>query len=262
MFFAGSAEAMRVALELLEEGEDWRLLLWAWNGQGQGGVFMGMPDMTRAMGRRILDLCEAHGERLGRAYGLALLGEAEFFGDGDFGEARRYLAEAIPLLRELGDEAALNMFALGILASVAALQLDFETAERAAVETTTIGGPGWSATALINLGGFVLHPRGDTGRAEEVVKRGVVRVHERSMEVWVRTGLLFLGRVAAQRGRWEDAARLFGGCRPHLPPWSQHPRWWNYEPVVREALGDERYDEIAAAAAEEQLDDLVIWATA
>jgi hypothetical protein len=167
----------------------------------------------------------------------------------------------VPLFRELGDEAALNIFTLGILAAVSALQLDFETAEQAAVEASTLGGPGWSATALIILGGMVLHPQGETDRAETVVKTGVVRAHERSMEVWTRTGLLFLGRIAAQRGRGEDAARLFGGCKPQLPPWAQHPRWWNYEPAVREALGDDAYDRISAAGAQEPLDDLVAWAT-
>ena len=103
--------------------------------------------------------------------------------------------------------------------------------------------------ALIILGGFVLHPRGEIDRAEMVTKQGIVRVHERSMEVWARTGLLILGRIAANRGRWKDAARLFGGCRPNLPPWAQHRRWWNYVATVRAALGAEHYDAIAAAAA-------------
>jgi hypothetical protein len=78
--------------------------------------------------------------------------------------------------------------------------------------------------------------------------------------VWVRTGLLVLGRIAANRDRWEDAARLFGGCRPMLPPWARHRRWWNYEATVRDALGVEHYEEIAVAAANEPLDDLVAWA--
>ncbi|MGB5167527.1 MAG: hypothetical protein WBP49_03880 [Acidimicrobiia bacterium] len=227
---------------------------------GQSGVFVGMPELTAGMGRKILELCDAHSARLPRGYGLALLGEAQFFGDGDFDAARTWINEAIPLLRELGDDAALNMFALGILASVAALQLDFETAEQAAVEASTLGGPGWSATALIVLGAFVLFPRGDVDRAEMVLEEGLARVHERSMEPWVRTGLFGLSRIAASRCQWEEAARLLGGCRPNLPPWAQHPRWWNLEPVVREALGEDRYQEIAARAENELLDDLVGWA--
>ncbi len=259
---AAAAASSTTAIELLEQTGAWKLLLWAYNTQGQGGVFFGMPDLTEGMGRQILDLCDVHDARLPRGYGLALLGEAQFFGDGDFEAARAWIGEAVPLLRELGDEAALNMFALGILASVAALQLDFETAELAAVEASTLGGPGWSATALIVLGAFVLFPRGDAERAESILKEGIVRVHERSMEPWVRTGLLGLGRIAATRQQWEAAARLFGGCRPHLPPWSQHRRWWNLERAVGDALGDDRYEEIATRAENESLDDLVAWALA
>jgi tetratricopeptide (TPR) repeat protein len=254
-----SVGALTTAIGILEECEEWKLLHWAYNGQGQGGVFAAMPEVSAAMGRAILALCASHGERLASAYGLALLGEAEFFGDGDFEEARRFFAEAAPLLRELRDDAGLNMFVLGVLASTAALQLDFDSAELAALEASTLGGPGWSATALIVLGGFVLHPRGKIDRAEMVTKQGIVRVHERSMEVWARTGLLILGRIAANRGRWEDAARLFGGCRTVLPPWAQHRRWWNYEATVRDALGTERYEMIASAAAGEPIDDLVAW---
>jgi hypothetical protein len=76
----------------------------------------------------------------------------------------------------------------------------------------------------------------------------------------VRTALLALGRLAAGRQQWEAAARLFGGCRPHLPPWAQHRRWWNLEPVVQAALGDDRYREITMRAENEPLDDLVVWA--
>lgn len=258
--FALAAASVAAAIEILERTDDWKLLLWAYNGQGQAGVFVGAPELSAAMGRAILALCEAHDGVLPRSYGLALLGEAEFFGDGDFAAARRFFDDAAPMLRELRDDAGLNMFVLGVLAATAALQLDFDAAEQAAIEASTLGGPGWSATALIILGGYVLHPRGETDRAETVTKQGVARAYERSMDVWVRTGLLVLGRIAADRGRWEEAARLFGGCRPMLPPWAQHRRWWNYEATVRAALGAERYDEIAAAAAEEPLDNLVAWA--
>jgi predicted ATPase/DNA-binding SARP family transcriptional activator len=259
--FDVAEQEMGTALQMLHGNNNWKLLLWAYNGVGQGAVFAGPPALTTDMGRRVLELCETHDAKLACAYGYALLGEGEFFSDGDFNESRQATSEAIPLLRELGDEAALNMFALGILSAVSALQLDFEAAEQAGMEASTLGGPGWSATALILLGGCVFHPRGEIERAETTLRTGLVRTHERSMEVWTRTGLLFLGRIAAQRGRWEHAARLFGGCRPQLPLWVQHPRWWNYEPAVREALGDEEYERISTAGAAEPLDDLVAWAT-
>ena len=257
----GAAASVGVALEILEGGDDWRQLLLAYNTLGQASVFTGQFDTIAAMGHRILDLCRSHDADLPRAYGLALLGEAEFFGDGDLDAARRYLAEAVPLFRRLGDETSLNVFGLGVYAAVSALQGHFDEAERAALEASTLGGPGWSATALILLGMFVLHPQGEIDRAERVIKAGVERVRERSMEVWVRSGLLGLGLIAADRGRWADAARLLGGCRPALPPWALHRRWLTCEPAVRSALGDERYDRIAAAAACEALDELAGWAT-
>ncbi len=258
--FAGAGEALGTAVRLLEATDEWKLLLWAYNGQGQGGVFLGMPDLVSEMGRRILEVCDKHGARLPRAYGLALLGEAEFFGDGDFEVARRSFSEAIPLFRELGDEAGLTMFGLGVLAATEALMLDFESAERHAVEASTIGGPGWSATGLIILGGYVLHPKGEIDRADLVTRRGLEQAHERSMEAWARPALLILGRIAVQRGQWEAAARYFGGSRPHLPPWGQHRRWWNLEPQVLAALGEDRYREIATDAGIEPLDSLVDWA--
>ena len=258
--FAGGGAAVAEAVRLLESTDEWKLLLWAYNGQGQGGVFLGLPDLVTEMGLRILEVCDRHGARLPRAYGLALLGESEFFGDGDFEVARRSFSEAIPLFRELGDDAGLTMFGLGVLGATEALMLDFESAERHATEASTSGGSGWSATGLIILGGYVLHGRGEIDRAELVTRRGLEQVHERSMEAWVRPALLILGRIAADRGQWEDAARYFGGCRPHLPPWGQHRRWWNFEPVVRSALGENRYWEIAARAENEPLDELVAWA--
>jgi tetratricopeptide (TPR) repeat protein len=257
----GAASDVGVALEILEDDDDWKLLLVAYNSLGQASVFTGQSDTIAAMGHRILELCRSHDADLPRAYGLALLGEAEFFRDGDLDAARRYLAEAIPLFRRLGDDAALNLFGLGIFAAVSALQGDFEEAERAALEASTLGGPGWSATALILLGMFVLHPRGEIDRAERVIKAGIERVREHSMEVWVRSGLLGLGRLAAERGRWPEAARLLGGCTPALPPWALHRRWWTCEPAVRSALGADAFDRITAAAAAEPLDELAAWAT-
>ncbi len=188
--FDGSGAAVAEAVRLLESTDEWKLLLWAYNGQGQGGVFLGMPALIVAMGRRILESLPGPRARLPRAYGLALLGEAEFFGDGDFEVARRSFSEAVPLFRELGDEAGLAMFGLGVLAATEALMLDFESAERHATEASTIGGPGWSATGLIILGGYVLHPKGEIDRAELVTRRGLEQVHERSMEAWVRPALL------------------------------------------------------------------------
>jgi predicted ATPase len=250
-------ESLNIALPILEGGHDWRLLLFAYNGQGQGGVMAGIPGLSAAMGARILEICDEHELDLPRGYGLALLGEEEFFHDGDLDEAEKKLEAAIPLFRAIGDDVALNMFGLGILGSIQAVKGNLEAAERTLAEASTSGGPGWSATALITMGTFVLIPRGELDRAEDVILTGLGRVYERSMEAWIRPALLMLARIAAEREEWETAARLFGACRPQLISWAHHPRYWVNEPRVRDALGTEAFDRLAALGAAEPVDDLV-----
>jgi tetratricopeptide (TPR) repeat protein len=169
--FDGAVAAMVTAVPIIEQGGDWRMQVFAYNGQGQGAVLAGIPGLSAAMGHRILEVCDEHGQTLPKAYGLALLGEEEFFQGGDLAEAERRLLEAIPLFEAIGDEVAQNMFGLGILLSVEGVQGKFDAAERHAAEAATLGGPGWSATALIAMGAFVLIPRGDLDRAEGIYKR-------------------------------------------------------------------------------------------
>jgi tetratricopeptide (TPR) repeat protein len=260
--FAGdiprATQGIDSAIVLLEQEDDWRSLCWALLGRGQNAIVLGDFATAGTMGRRILDLCSEHDAHLPRAYGLALLAENEFFSEGDLAVARSYVDEAIDGFRRLRDPASLNVFGLGIAASIAATQGDYAGAEQYAEEATTLPGPGWAATAYIILGGWVLHPRGDIDRAKRVLIRGVGMAHEMSMEPWVRNGLLFLAGVAADQHQWERAAHLFGACRPQ-PPWGLHPRWWTAEPIVRDAIGADRYARIIERAAHDPLDEVVTW---
>ena len=95
----------------------------------------------------------------------------------------------------------------------------------------------------------MLHPRGDVERARHVLQRGTTLAFETSTEIWMRFGLLFLARIAADEQQWERAARLYGACRPNLPGWGHQPRWWTEEPRVREALGEDRFEHLAAEGA-------------
>jgi predicted ATPase/DNA-binding SARP family transcriptional activator len=258
--FAGDVEratsGIDRAIELVENGEDWRGLVWALSARGQNATMVGDLPTAAQMGARIVGIADRRNEALVRAYGVALLGEAEFFGDGDLGRARQYMEEAVAGFRELRDSASLNIFGLGITASIAALQKDYVAAEEFATEATALPGPGWSATAFIILGGWVLHPRGDLDRAERVLRRGIDLAQQMSMEPWVRNGLLFLSRVASTRGDWERAARLIGACHPQ-PPFGMHPRWWTHEPAVRTALGDKTYTRLVEQAKALPLDEIV-----
>ena len=101
---------------------------------------------------------------------------------------------------------------------------------------------------------------GELDRAERTLARGLTMAHERSIEVWARTALLMLGRIAAEREQWERAARLHGASRRNLPAWMLHPRWWEAEARTREALGETTYETIAASGESEDLDRLVLWA--
>lgn len=259
--FEASASTMQDAMRLLHGGDDWRTLLWGLYGQGTSALMTGNPAGAAQAGAAILDVCSDRGVTLPRGYGLALLGMVEFFGDGDLELARGYFEDAVALFRAIGDESALNIAGLGLLASVAALQGDYEAAERHAVEATTLGGPGWAATALIILAGNVLHPMGEIDRAERSLLRGLTMAHERSIEIWTRTGLLMLGSIAGDRGQWERAARLHGASRRNLPPW-MHQAWSKTEAAIRQGLGDTNYERIAAAGESEDLDRLVLWAVA
>lgn len=252
-----AVESMNVAIPILEQDDDWRLLVFAYNGQGAGGVMAGIPGLCAAMGQRILEVCDVNDLGLPRAYGLALLGQEAFFHTGDLDAAKRRFEAATPLFRAIGDEAGLNMFCLGPLACVYAEMGDFEAAERATAEASSIGGPGWSATPLIAFAGWALLPRGELDRAEEVTLAALERVHERSMEAWTRPALLMLAGIAADRGDWEEAARLYGACRLHLPPWATRAEFWAGEDRVRSALGDEGYDRLALVGASEPLDAVV-----
>jgi hypothetical protein len=77
------------------------------------------------------------------------------------------------------------------------------------------------------------------------------------MEAWTRPALLMLASIAAARGDWEEAARLYGACRLHLPPWALRAEFWVGEDRARTALGDEAYDRHALVGASEPLDDVV-----
>lgn len=255
--FAGDIErataGLDTAIDLLVGDEDWRSLVWALLARGQNATVVGELEVAATMGQRILEVCDRHVATPPRAYGYALLGEAEFLMGGDLANARRNTEQAIEGMRQLRDPAGLNIFGLGIAAAICAQQGDLASAERFAVEGTTLPGAGWRASAYVILGGWVLHPKGENQRAEDAIRRGVTLAHQMSLPLWVRHGMLMLARLAAQEERWAEAARLFGAAHPQ-PPWGQAPHWWAPEQAVRDALGADRFDALSAAGAALPLD--------
>jgi predicted ATPase/DNA-binding SARP family transcriptional activator len=247
--FALATRGPQQAMDLARDVPGWRCRLWAMMTLGQIGTILGDLEAVEAMGREILDLCDRHHLTLPRAYGLSLLAEAEFFTDGDYATARRFADEAIRGFRGLYDIGGLKIYGLSIAAPVAALQGDLDAAEEYATEAISLPGSAWTAAAYVILGGYVLWPRGDLDRARHVLERGTRTAYETSNEIWMRFGLLFLASLAAREEDWERAAWLFGACRPNLPAWGQQPRWWTAEPLVREAVGEDRFEQLAADGA-------------
>lgn len=257
--FALAARGPQQAMELAGDVPGWRCRLWALLTRGQIATILGDLDAVEAMGRKILDLCDQHDLTLPRAYGVSLLAEAEFFSDGDYAAARRYADEAIHGFRGLADIGGLKIYGLSIAAPVAALQGDLDAAEEYATEAIVLPGAAWTAAAYVILGGYVLIPRGDLDRARHVLERGTRIAYETSNEIWMRFGILFLASLAARGEDWEQAARLFGACRPNLPAWGHQPRWWTAEPGVREAVGEDRFEQLAAEGAAAPPEAIMEW---
>jgi tetratricopeptide (TPR) repeat protein len=257
--FELAGRAPQQAIDLARQVPGWRCLLWALMTQGQVATILGDLPTVAVMGHEILALCDEYDLTLQRAYGLSLLAEGEFFSDGDYAAARRYSDESIAGFRALYDIGALKIYGLSIAAPSAALQGDLDAAESYATEAIALPGAAWTAAAYVILGGYVLLPRGDTERARNVLQRGTTLALETSTEIWMRFGLLFLARMAADEERWEQAARLYGACRPNLPAWGQQPRWWTEEPGVRKALGEARFDLLATEGAAAGPDTIMEW---
>ena len=112
------------------------------------------------------------------------------------------------------------------------------------MEAAGLPGPGWRATALIILGGWVL------------ARRGTQQAWEMSVEPWARHGCLMLARLAAGAHQWTAAAMLFGAATPQ-PPWGQAPRWWAPQDEVVSALGQKQFDALFATGADTPLPDVL-----
>ncbi len=248
----GPAEAVALAVDA-----GWQTRLWALHALGNISTILGDLETVESAGQSILELCEEEGLELPRAYGTALLGLAEFFRDGDYELAGRYLDDAVEGMRGLRDYGGMKVYGLVTASTAAALRGDYEAAERYSSEAISLPGAAWSAAAYIVLGGYTLHPQGEFERAGKVLARGTRMAYEAGTEIWMRTGFLFLARLAAALERWETAARFFGACRPNLPAWGQQPRWWDLESTVRSELGDAVCDRLEASGASTPPDEML-----
>ena len=248
------------ALSVADDGAGWQTRLWARHARGQIATVLGDVETVRTMGRSILEVCDAERLESPRAYGWSLLGLAEFFADGDYGEAIRCLDRAIEGMRALGDFGGMKAYGLVTAGTAAAMLGDYDAAQRYAAESLSIpGATPYTAMTYITLGGYTLHPMGELDRAALMLERGTRLAYDTSTEIWVRTGFLFLARVAADRQNWELAARLFGACRPNLPAWGRQARWWAAAKEVEQALGSSAFERLRDAGERADLRHVMAW---
>ena len=236
----------------------WQTRLTALHGLGNISLIVGDLDTVEAMGTAIVQLCDERRLHLPRAYGSSLLGFVAFFRDRDNERAGRHLDDAIEGMRGLHDFGGMKIYGLVTAATAAADRGEFEKAERYAAEAISIpGAMPWTAAAYITLAGYALFPQGELSRAGRVLERGTRLSYEAGGELWMRTGFLYLANLAARLGKWELSARFYGACRPNLPAWALDPRWWELEPVAREALGADTYDRLCASGEHEPAESVL-----
>ncbi|HEX9124635.1 MAG TPA: hypothetical protein VF984_14965 [Actinomycetota bacterium] len=221
---------------------------------------LGNLDSMRRYAIEALATCDRGGDRWGRAGPLTALGFASLYG-GSPDEARPRFEEALPLYRELGDVGNLVLTALAPLTMTALLQKDLQAAERYATEALELASDtGWEASALVWYG-EMLTELGDADAAEAATVRALRVALDAGLENWFRWGLRNLARAAAERGRCEDAAVLLAASRRNMPAYGLDPNVYGpIEERCREALGDSRFDHLAAqgeAMTHDQLMDLV-----
>ncbi|HSC90187.1 MAG TPA: BTAD domain-containing putative transcriptional regulator [Gaiellaceae bacterium] len=226
---------------------------------GHAHIVFALGDLAamRRYATEALAACDRAGDRRQRVRPLTALGYAALFG-GSPAEARTLFEEAVPLYRELGDFGGLVIMALVPLSEAARRQEDLEAAERFATEAIEAGSAtAWEASALVQYA-IVLNTLGDLGPGEAAALRGLRLASDAGLEQWFRLALRELALTTARRARWDEAATLLAASRrdqaaPNLDPAVYGP----IEDGCRAALGDERFEELAARGEAMSHDELM-----
>lgn len=185
-------------------------------GAGQLGGWMG----RYAEARRYLEECLAIARELGDkervASALQPLGLASL-GQGHLSAARGYFEEALALARELGDRRELAA-ALNALAQLHRVEGELDQAEPLYRDVLALarelGDRESIAIALLNLA-MVSIARGSGERVGAALREVLAIVEEIGSEPLAQSALEVGAGLAAFRGQWARAARLFGAVEAH-----------------------------------------------
>jgi hypothetical protein len=147
---------------------------------------------------------------------LALMGVASL-GQEDWAASRQHLMEALGLARGLNDKGRL-LEALNVLAELHSAEGDLDSADtllgEAVMLARDLGDRDQTAVNLCNLARTAIG-RGSGDRAEEMLRAALAIVDETG-SAWAHQWLAVAAGLAAHRGWWERAARLYGAAESQL----------------------------------------------
>jgi tetratricopeptide (TPR) repeat protein len=176
--------------------------------------------------------------------------------EGNSEVAYRYLEESLAISEALGDkrETAASMSNLGLTllysGHYSRARLLFEQALKLeqALALNQQSGPSFSIAALLNNLGFALLRQGDLDEARSLLVQSLRLKEELGNADGIPYGLEGLAELAAARGQWARAVRLFAvadaarevGGHPRCPP-SECAHCERLLALAREALGAEAF---------------------
>jgi tetratricopeptide (TPR) repeat protein len=213
----GLFEHAEAAIRLCREaGDEWGLVQ-ALFVRAQAALAVGDFVALESDGREGLARCDSLDARWLRSRPLTVLGFGALFGAGDLDGAATYLLEALRLYRELGDRTSEVVLALTPLCIIELGRGNLPAAEGFALDAIAVS-DFWEGSALSVLGDVRL-AQGDPVAAGAVLRRALERSLDVGLENWFRVNTRRLSVLAAETGRYEDAARLWGASTVSIPAW-------------------------------------------
>ncbi len=176
-------------------------------------------------------------------------------GQGDSAGAAEQCERTLTIAREMGDERRIAM-ASNALAQIRRLEGDLARAEALYLDALALsrklGNREMECIVLLNLA-MVAVSRGDDASAVDPLRQVVVFVEETKSPQAMQSLFEVAAGLAASRGEWERAARLFGAAERHVeetdyrrdPPDEAYLSSWISK--TRAALGAERFNAAAAS---------------